>query len=109
MAAIYRGNRFFGAILPFWYYFSIIPIETHSFSKLKIMANNSRDREGGSKEQVSHNHQQNGRNRNQAPEGFEGMNYEQQRGPYRGGITNSNNSRNNNEGPVGSGSRREEP
>ena len=72
------------------------------------MADNSRDQDRGSREHASHNHQQNGRNRNQAPEGFEGMNYEQQRGPYLGGRSNMNNRRNSEEGPGGSGSRREE-
>jgi hypothetical protein len=53
------------------------------------MAENNRGQEGRPLEGPGQMDPANGRSRHQAPEGFEGMNYEQRREPYRGGRRNT--------------------
>ncbi len=71
------------------------------------MAENRRDsQEARSQEDSGQMPNRSHRNRNQAPTGFEGMNFEQIRGPYRGG--NSNGTNRSDPSEDNNGNRREE-
>ena len=72
------------------------------------MSDNSRGQESGRQGNLGYQSPENGTGRHQAREGFEGMNYEQRRAPYKGGRETASDRRDDSSGMSGSGNRRDD-